>query len=129
MESREKKEFKIKRYFFLGSGIFFLVLGVVGIFLPLLPTTPFLLLTAYCFNRGSDTFHGWLMNHPILSPPIIDWQKHRAIRVRYKILASAMMLSSCFFIFPKATIPLAGKVCFGIFVLSMVTFIWTRKSR
>lgn len=54
-------------------------LGAVGAFLPLLPTVPLMLLAAFCFARGSDRFHRWLMDHPRFGPPIHDWQAHRAI--------------------------------------------------
>ncbi|WP_413289180.1 YbaN family protein [Bdellovibrio sp. HCB337] len=120
---------QIKRSFFVVSGFLFLVLGIIGIFLPLLPTTPFLLLTAICFSKGSEKFHSWLMNHPVLSPPIIDWQKRKAIRVQYKILATVMMLASGYAISMKDTIPMAGKASFGVFVIAMLAFIWTRNSK
>jgi uncharacterized membrane protein YbaN (DUF454 family) len=56
-------------------GFICVILGVVGIFLPLLPTTPFLLLAAWLFARSSNRFHTWLMNHPKLGPFILVWQK------------------------------------------------------
>ncbi len=61
-----------------------LVLGVAGIVLPLLPTTPFLLLAAYCFTRGSERLNNWLISHPTFGPPIIDWRKYGAISVGAK---------------------------------------------
>jgi len=64
-------------------------LGLIGAFLPLLPTVPFMLLAAFCFARGSDRFHAWLMNHPRFGPAIHDWQKHGAISKRGKIAAVA----------------------------------------
>ncbi|MEM1160041.1 MAG: YbaN family protein, partial [Pseudomonadota bacterium] len=57
-------------------------LGLLGAALPLLPTVPFMLLAAFCFARGSERFHRWLMNHPRFGPGIRDWQAHRAISRR-----------------------------------------------
>lgn len=69
-------------------------LGSIGAVLPLLPTVPFLLLAAFCFARGSDRFHSWLMNHPKFGPPIHDWQQHGAIRPRAKIAGVIAILAS-----------------------------------
>ena len=55
-------------------------LGVLGMALPLLPTVPFLLLAAFCFARGSQRFHDWLVDHPRFGPPIRDWREEGAIR-------------------------------------------------
>lgn len=68
-----------------------LLLGVIGIFLPVLPTTPFVLLAAACFARGSRRFHEWLMGHPRFGPLVSDWQRHRSIPFRAKCLALSMM--------------------------------------
>jgi hypothetical protein len=64
-----------------------LVLGVVGIVLPLLPTTPLLLLAAFCFARSSPRLEMWLIEHPRLGPPIRDWRAEGAISTRGKIFA------------------------------------------
>lgn len=77
---------------FLGSVA--LALGVLGIFLPLLPTTPFLLLAAFCFLRGSPRMHAWLMSHRILGPYIRDFQSGRGIPLRSKCIALALMWPS-----------------------------------
>lgn len=71
------------------AGTAALALGVLGIFLPLLPTTPFLLLAAFCYLRGSVRMHGWLMSHRILGPYIRDFQSGRGISLRGKRLALA----------------------------------------
>jgi uncharacterized membrane protein YbaN (DUF454 family) len=63
-------------------------LGVLGLFLPLLPTTPFLLLAAFCFSRGSAKLHGWLLGHPTMGPIIRDWNERRVIRPRVKAAAA-----------------------------------------
>jgi uncharacterized membrane protein YbaN (DUF454 family) len=69
-------------------------LGVVGITLPLLPTTVFLLAAAGFFARSSPTLHGWLLAHPRLGPPIADWRAHGVIRPAAKRLAVASMALS-----------------------------------
>ncbi|MFV0284048.1 MAG: YbaN family protein [Castellaniella sp.] len=74
---------------FLGS--LSLALGVLGIFLPLLPTTPFLLLAAFCFLRGSPRMHAWLMSHHILGPYIRDFQTGRGIPLRSKCVTLTLM--------------------------------------
>lgn len=68
--------------------------GVAGIFLPLLPTTPFLLLASFAFARSSPRLHAWLVGHPRLGPVVLEWQRHGAIRRRVKLLALAMMALS-----------------------------------
>ncbi|PXW96670.1 hypothetical protein C7444_106192 [Sphaerotilus hippei] len=72
-----------------------LVLGFVGLFLPLLPTTPFVLLAAACFSRGSERCERWLLEHPRFGPSIRDWREHRALPLRAKQLAIVMMAVSC----------------------------------
>jgi hypothetical protein len=67
------------RYFLFAIGWLSVVLGVIGIFLPLLPTTPFLLLAVGCFSRSSEHFHSWLLNHPKLGPTLRTWEEQKGI--------------------------------------------------
>ncbi len=71
-----------------------LLLGIIGIALPLLPTTPFLLLAAFCFSRGSQRLHDWLLAHPRFGPPIQDWRDHGAISRKGKALAVVAMAAA-----------------------------------
>jgi len=75
-------------------GLMFVGLGLAGVFLPLLPTTPFLLLAAGCFARSSPAFHDWLLTHRLLGPYIRDWERDRSIPLMAKVTAVAMMAAS-----------------------------------
>ena len=76
------------------AGVLSLVTGIVGIFLPLLPTTPFLILAAWCFSRSSQRLEAWLLTHPRYGPLINDWRRTRAVPLRAKQLAWMMMALS-----------------------------------
>lgn len=86
------------RLIWLSIGILALGLGILGVFLPLLPTTPFMILAAAAFARSSDRLHNWLLAHPSFGPMIVNWQRHGAISARAKRLsliamAGALILS------------------------------------
>ncbi len=83
-----------QRVLWLIAGWLSMLLGIIGIFLPLLPTTPFVLLAAYCFARGSERWEHWLLNHPRFGPMVRDWRTRRAVPLRAKQLATGMMLLS-----------------------------------
>lgn len=73
------------------AGTLSLALGVIGIFLPLLPTTPFLLLSAACYARSSQRFYDMLMSHRVLGPFIRDYREGRGVPMRTKTVAIAML--------------------------------------
>ncbi|MBW7949136.1 MAG: DUF454 family protein [Pseudorhodoplanes sp.] len=81
------------RVLWFSLGLTSVACGIAGIILPLVPTTPFLLLAAFAFARSSPRLHAWLVSHPRLGPPINDWQRHRAIRRRAKVVAVAAMVA------------------------------------
>lgn len=79
------------RHLWFVVGLMAVALGIAGVFLPLLPTTPFLLLAAFAFARSSPRLHGWLVNHRRFGPMIENWRVHGAIARRAKIAAIAFM--------------------------------------
>lgn len=79
------------RGLWLAAGGLCLGLGLLGVVLPVLPTTPFLLLAAACFARSSPRLHGWLLTHPTFGPPIRNWEDNGAISRRAKRLAVGSM--------------------------------------
>lgn len=79
------------RYLLLTAGWASLVLGVIGIFLPVLPTTPFLLLSAACFVRSSRRLYLWLVGHPRLGPWIVDYLDGKGLPLKAKVYAIVLM--------------------------------------
>lgn len=79
------------RVVLLGVGWLAIVLGVLGIFLPLLPTTPFLLLAAGCFARSSERFYQWLVEHPRLGPWFRGYLDGQGIPLKAKLYSIALM--------------------------------------
>ncbi len=76
---------------FFVAGVVALGTGIAGIFLPVLPTTPLVLLAATCFARSYRPFHEWLVGHRLFGPIIDEWHRYRSIPYRTKLLAIATM--------------------------------------
>ncbi|QPF74734.1 DUF454 domain-containing protein [Roseateles sp. DAIF2] len=115
------------RLLWLLAGFASLLLGVIGIFLPLLPTTPFVLLAAFCFSKGSARCEAWLLNHPRLGPMIRDWRATRAVPLRAKQIASVMMAASSLWAgykLPLAWCWLPAACCAGV-----AAWLWSLPTR
>jgi uncharacterized membrane protein YbaN (DUF454 family) len=84
----------VARVMLLILGLVALGLGVLGIFLPVLPTTPFLLVAAACFVRSSDRLYGWLLEHRHLGPYVRDFRSGRGIPLRAKVVSLSMIWGS-----------------------------------
>ena len=103
-----------------------LALGFVGIFLPLLPTTPFVLLSAYCFSKSSKRLHHWLVHQPTMGPLIQNWEQYGSISRKAKVMATVLMVSLFSFSLSYLSLPILAK---GLLILiggSVLCFIWTR---
>lgn len=80
------------RLMYLGLGSFFVGLAALGVLLPLLPTTPFVLLAAACFARSSPRAHNWLLQSRMFGGLIRDWQCQRCVQLRVKLIAVGTIL-------------------------------------
>jgi uncharacterized membrane protein YbaN (DUF454 family) len=79
------------RVVLVAAGTLCVGLGIVGLFMPVLPTTPFLLLAAACYARASSRFYNWLLNNRTFGPTIREWRRYRSIPYRTKLTAIALM--------------------------------------
>lgn len=73
-------------------GLFFVALGAIGIFLPLLPTTPFLIVAASCFAKSSPRLYQMLIDNKVFGPVIVNWQRNKTIPKKAKVISLTMML-------------------------------------
>lgn len=111
------------RWVFVGLGFTFVGLGAMGVVLPGLPTTPFMLLAAWMFSKSSARFHAWLWNHRIFGPYVRDWHRHRVIPLHAKVLSlSFMTFGLGLMLWRQSPLPLIGvtaAVCIGgaVFIL------------
>ncbi|MEQ1669836.1 MAG: YbaN family protein [Hyphomicrobium sp.] len=80
--------------FWIMVGLLATAAGIAGVILPLVPTTPFLLLATFAFARSSPALHTWLVTHPTLGPPIANWNTYGAINRRSKITAMVLMAAA-----------------------------------
>ena len=104
-------------------------IGFIGAFLPVLPTTPFMLLALWGFSRGSETLHNWLYNHPKFGETLRDWDQYRLIPMKAKVTAVSMMTISATYLIFFSNIPDLGLIlALGIMLYGAV-FILSKPSR
>ncbi len=117
------------KLFFLLAGWFAIALGLAGVFLPILPTTPFVILAAWCFSKSSTRWHLWLLEHRIFGPTISNWEQHGVITLKAKLTATTMivLLFSYTLIFVNVLIWI--KVLVSLIGLGVLYFIWSRPSK
>jgi uncharacterized membrane protein YbaN (DUF454 family) len=117
----------LKRPLYLSLGVTSLMLGVIGAFLPVLPTVPFVLLAAWCFGKAHPAWEARLLSHPTYGPPIRAWREHGAIPLRAKQIATLMM--TCSGVLTALTLPGWWRVAPSAAMLLVCAWMWTRPSR
>ncbi|WP_310620436.1 YbaN family protein [Flexibacterium corallicola] len=117
------------RAFYFSSGFLFIGIGLVGIVLPLLPSTIFFILAAGCFAKSSKRFELWLLEHPVFGPSVIQWRAHGVISLKAKTMAFlGMLLGYCsfyYFVSPS----LVSAVVVALFMLASAYYVGTRPSK
>ena len=116
---------KIHKPFFFTLGILSLSLGYVGILIPGLPTTVFILIAAWAFSKCSDRFTAWLENHRLFGPMILNWKTYRGLSRRAKKLAILMIIPT-FVLTIFLVFSLVGDLIFGSFGISLCVWLATR---
>ncbi len=101
------------------------VLGVIGVFLPVLPTTPFLLVAAWAGGKGWPQLEAWLVAHPRWGPPIQRWRDHRAVPRSAKWAASGTMSASVALLWLSSA-PLALQIAVALLLAMVAGWLWRR---
>lgn len=117
------------RMLYLIMGLLCVLLGMIGVVLPLLPTTPFMLVAAFCFSRSSERLHQRLLNHRIFGKLIQDWENHGVIPLKAKVLSTVMMLTMVSYPLIFRDFHLGLKLAVVASIVFAVSYIWTRPSQ
>lgn len=113
----------MRRHGYLALGWICVALGLVGVFLPIMPTTIFILVAAWAFARSSPQLHQWLRDHPHFGEPLLAWELHRAIPRRARRVALAMLALS-YAVTVALLGPLApGSIFAGVCIVAVAIFI------
>lgn len=116
------------KYLLAGLGLLSLSLGILGIFLPVLPTTPFLLLASVLFLKSSKSLYDWLMNHPKLGPYISNFLVHKAIPLRVKIVSVSMVWITLLYCALMVAEHWAFKLLFVVIAIAVTVHILSYKT-
>ena len=112
------------KFLYCSIGLTLVALGFVGAFLPLLPTTPFLLLALMCFAKGSDRLHNWLLAHRLLGKYLREWNNHRVIPMKAKLTATAMIGLSTIFVALTTSLTRPVITAIAAVMLIVILYIW-----
>lgn len=116
------------RWLLIGIGWVAVGLGALGVILPLLPTTPFLLIAAWAFGRSSERFHRWLHGNRWFGPMLRDWQQHGAVPRWAKVMAVAFMALAMIGLVERGTLPVWALALIGAVLATVSIWLCTRPS-
>ena len=119
----------IVRTLYLIAGWLCILLGIIGAVLPLLPTTPFILVAAFCFSRSSERLHQSLLNNKIFGKVIRDWENDGVIPLKIKLLSTSMVLLMVSYPLIFKTFHLGLKAVVVVTIMLVMSYIWTRPSQ
>lgn len=115
------------RFTWIAAGWLCLLIGTIGIVVPILPTVDFYGMAALCFARGSRRWENWLLTHPRLGPLVQDWRANRCVPLKAKCLATLSMTVSCLWaahVLPARTAWIPALAC-----LLVAAYLWSRPTR
>lgn len=115
-----------KRHMLTAIGLFMVALGIIGAFLPILPTTPFLLVALACFSRSFPRLEAWLLDHPRFGPPLHNWRRSGAISGHAKAIAVASMALSYVFFLVMSPVGLPLRLLVLAILCACALFVLTR---
>ena len=118
---------QLKHYLLIGLGWFFVILGAIGAVLPLLPTTPFLIIALSFFAKSSPRFHAMLLNYKGFGPPLKQWEENKTIRRKVKYRVMLLIIAS----FSISIFVLSGRLYLQVMLASLCVlllgFVWRLK--
>ena len=114
------------RWLYLFFGWLSFVVGIIGLFVPLLPTTPFMIVSAYCFSKSSERCRRWLLSLPHIGIAVQNWEKSRAISRKAKTLATVLIVGGCSASALILRLPWLAILALFATIALVLAFIWTR---
>jgi uncharacterized protein len=120
---------RIARRLYVGAGFVALGLGLIGLLLPVFPTSPFLLLAAACFSRGSERFYRWLLSNRYCGKQIRSWRNNEGISIRTKVVIITMLAVtisvSAIFVVPYIPV----KIIMVLIAIAVSVYIWRQPTK
>jgi len=117
------------QWLMIALGWLALLVGLIGIFVPLLPTTPLVLLAAFFFSKGSKRLHRWLLEHRRFGRYVRDWEREQVIPPVGKYASTLFMVPSVGFVVLTRELPVVLSGAMLVTVVAVLWFIWSRPSR